>query len=81
MTLFVCLSIRLSVCRHDNSRTVRDIIAKISGHHFRVKGCPSSGCAAGDLTSDFLLCNGGAFWRIIMKDVTNTITDIAVREW
>ena len=29
----VCWSVCLSVCQHDNSRTVRDIIKKFSGPH------------------------------------------------
>jgi len=34
--LFVCLFVRLDVCQHDNSWTVRDIITKFSGHHLVV---------------------------------------------
>jgi len=29
----VCVCVCLSVCQHDNSCTVRDIITKFSGHH------------------------------------------------
>ena len=44
------------------------------------KGWPSSkmaivGCAAGGLTSDVLLCNVGATWRMMLKQFTHTITE------
>jgi len=33
------------------------------------------GCAAGDLTSDVLLCNVGAPWRMTVKELMHTITE------
>jgi len=33
------------------------------------------GCADGDLSSDVLLCNVGAAWRMTVKQSTHTITE------
>jgi len=35
--VFVCLSVYLFVCQHDNSLTVRDIVTKFSGHHLMIE--------------------------------------------
>ena len=36
-SMSVCVFVCLSVCQHDSSRAVRDIITKFSGHHVMVQ--------------------------------------------
>ena len=72
----------LSVCEHDNSGTVRDIITKFSGHHLMV--IREAKFENGDMmvrswwfnVSHVLLCKGGAPWRMTVKELTNMITAI-----
>ena len=37
LRLFVSLFVRMFVCQHDYSCTIRDIITKFSGHHQKVE--------------------------------------------
>jgi len=79
--LRLCLFVRRSVCQHDNSWTVRDIITKCSGHHPRVKReakFKNGYCGVREwwfIASDVLFCNVGAAWRMTLKELTHTITE------